>query len=119
MENAEEFGFNLYKSVKHKTVVGYDVINKKVFIDRRKSGNVDFSKDFPALQEGELECLNNSIRIHIFLDVSCIEAFFNEGEVTITSLVFPEKIDCNIEVYTKGGSVSIKKLNIYKLKSIW
>lgn len=119
IKDAEEFGFNLYKSVKHKTVVGYDVINKKVFIDRRKSGNVDFSKDFPALQEGELECSNNSIRIHVFLDVSCIEAFFNEGEVTITSLVFPKKIDCNIEVYAKGGSVSIRKLNVYKLKSIW
>lgn len=119
IKDAEEFGFNLFKSNKYKTVVGYDVMNKKVFIDRRKSGNTDFSKDFPVLQEGKLECSNNSIRIHAFLDVSCIEAFFNDGEVTITSLVFPKKIDCNIEVYTKGGSINIKMLKVYKLESIW
>lgn len=119
IKDAEEFGFNLYKSHKYKTIVGYDVVNKKVFVDRRKSGNVDFSKDFPSIQEEKLECSNNNVKIHVFLDVSCIEAFFNEGEVTITSLVFPKKIECNIEVYTRGGVVNIKKLNVYRLKSIW
>ena len=119
IKDAEEFGFNLYKSYRYKTVVGYDVEQETVFVDRRKSGNTGFSKNFPVIQKAKLESLNKNIRIHVFLDVSCVEAFFNNGEVMITSLVFPKKIECSIEVYTKGGTVIIKTLNVYRLKSIW
>lgn len=119
IKDAEEFGFNFYKSYKYKTIVGYDVMRKIAFVDRRESGNTSFSRGFPIIQQGKLECSNNSIRIHVFLDVSCVEAFFNGGEVTITSLIFPKKVDCSVEVYTKCGSVNIKALSIYGLKSIW
>lgn len=115
IQDAVEFGFNIYKRDKQKTVIGYKVNDKKVFVDRRKSGRVDFSEKFPVLQEGSLECFNNKIKIRMFIDVSSVEVFFNDGEIVITSLIFPKKIDCNIEVYTRGGGVIINALNIYTL----
>ena len=51
---AREIGLRLRKGKDSETVVGFDAANREVFVDRTRSGNVSFSKDFPGRQAAEL-----------------------------------------------------------------
>jgi fructan beta-fructosidase len=52
--NASEFGFRVLKGSDQETVVGYDVKSQSLFVDRTRSGNVDFHKAFSGRHKGPL-----------------------------------------------------------------
>ncbi|MDA1268481.1 MAG: glycoside hydrolase family 32 protein [Bacteroidetes bacterium] len=58
-----------------------------VTIDRRKAGKTNFNLDFAAAHSAPMSWKAESIRI--FLDASSIELFVNEGELVLTSTLFP------------------------------
>ena len=58
-----------------------------VTIDRRKSGKTNFNRDFAAAHSAPMSWKAESIRI--FLDASSVELFVNEGELVLTSILFP------------------------------
>ena len=59
----------------------------KLPCDRSRSGLTDFSQHFPETAVAPLHRKLNSVRI--FIDRSSVEVFGNNGEVCMTSLVFP------------------------------
>jgi fructan beta-fructosidase len=66
------------------------VINKEmglVTVDRRKAGKTNFNRDFAAAHSAPMSWKAKSVRI--FLDASSIEVFVNDGELVLTSLLFP------------------------------
>ena len=66
------------------------VINKEmglVTVDRRKAGKAKFNRDFAAAHSAPMSWKVESLRI--FLDASSIEVFVNDGELVLTSLLFP------------------------------
>jgi fructan beta-fructosidase len=66
------------------------VINKEmglVTVDRRKAGKAIFNRDFAAAHSAPMSWKAKSVRI--FLDASSIEVFVNDGELVLTSLLFP------------------------------
>jgi fructan beta-fructosidase len=66
------------------------VINKEmglVTVDRQKAGKINFNRDFAAAHSAPMSWKAESIRI--FLDASSIEVFVNEGELVLTSILFP------------------------------
>ena len=66
------------------------VINKEmglVTVDRRKAGKANFNRDFAAAHSAPMSWKAESVRI--FLDASSIEVFVNDGELVLTSLLFP------------------------------
>jgi fructan beta-fructosidase len=66
------------------------VINKEmglVTVDRRKAGKANFNRDFAAAHSAPMSWKAESVRI--FLDASSIELFVNDGELVLTSLLFP------------------------------
>jgi beta-fructofuranosidase/levanase/fructan beta-fructosidase len=80
-------------------------------LDRAKSGKVKFHPDFGSIHEVE----TNGIRdIEVYVDVSSIEVFLNDGEVVLTDLVFPNKPLTKLE--TSGG---IKEMEVRTIRSIW
>jgi fructan beta-fructosidase len=58
-----------------------------VTVDRRKAGKINFSRDFAAAHSAPMSWKAESLRI--FLDASSIEVFVNEGELVLTSILFP------------------------------
>jgi fructan beta-fructosidase len=66
------------------------VISKEmglVTVDRRKAGKAPFHPDFAASHAAPMSWEAKSLRI--FLDASSLELFVNEGELVITSILFP------------------------------
>jgi len=115
----EEFGFQLRKSETQQTVVGYNVSNFKMFFDRSKSGEVNFSEKFSTFHETNINLENNRIKMRMFVDESSIEVFVNNGQAVFTNLIFPDGASDEIGFYTKGGDVKIVSLEVFPLKGIW
>ena len=116
--SADEFGVNLCVGENHKTVVGYNVSDEVMYIDRRKSGYDDFSEVFADVSKGPLKNRTNTIKLHIFIDKCSVEAFGNDGETTISSKIYPDAESLGIEVFSNNGEVKVKSLELWDLNSI-
>ncbi len=102
-----------------KTVIGYDGERKSVFVDRANSGTHGFSPSFAAKDEVTLLNTNNIVILRIFIDHSSIEVFVNDGEESLTYLVFPNDERKRLVLSSRDGGTVIHALDIYELKRIW
>lgn len=87
------------------------VINKEmglVTVDRSKAGKATFNRDFAAAHSAPMSWKANKLRI--FLDASSIEVFINEGELVLTSLLFPTSPWKKLHVAQGLKSLEIKEL---------
>jgi fructan beta-fructosidase len=117
--SATEFGFKVRRGSSEETLVGYDVRNKQIFIDRTHSGKVEFSPDFPGRHAGALSPQNETVRLHIFIDRCSAEVFGNDGRTVLTELIFPDSNSQGIQPYSRNGHAKLVSLDIWKLRSAW
>jgi len=116
---ATEFGFRVRAHGDHDTTIGYKPETSTLFVDRTASGLTSFSPSFPGRHEAPLPRAHGSIKIHLFVDWSSVEVFGNDGEAVITDLIFPDVDDSGLELYTCGGAVTLRSLDVYPVMSIW
>jgi fructan beta-fructosidase len=114
-DGASEIGLRLRKGQDVETVVGIVPATNTLFVDRTKSGEVSFSKDFPGRFTTTLSNTKR-VKLHIFVDRSSVEVFANAGEKVLTNRIYPPPGSTGIEVYGAGKVVS---LTVWPLKSVW
>ncbi|KAL1850499.1 hypothetical protein Plec18167_002333 [Paecilomyces lecythidis] len=102
------------------TLVGYDFVNKQVFIDRTQSGDVSFDKTFASVYRGPLAAaVNGIVNLSIFVDRSSVEVFGGQGETTLTAQIFPSSDAIHARLMSTEGATKDINLNIYKVASTW
>jgi fructan beta-fructosidase len=116
---ATEFGVKVRQGGDEVTVVGYDVGQQSLFVDRRQSGLVGFHPAFPGKHSGPLQPKDGRIRIQILVDTSSIEVFGNDGHTVITNRIFPSRLSQGVSLYCHGGEARVVSLDAWKLQSIW
>jgi len=99
------------------TLIGYDAAAQTLFIDRTKSGNVDFDRNFAGRHEVSLPAPQGKIKLHIFVDRSSVEVFGNDGSVALTDRIFPASKVQQVEL--TGTNAKCLLLNVWQLKSVW
>lgn len=114
LDTATEFGLKVRKGDNEETVVGYNVVDQILFLDRHKSGEMLTGK-----YEAMLIPENNRVKMHLFLDWSSIEVFGNGGKTIFTNLIFPNFYSNGLELYAKEGNVRVISLDVFELKSVW
>ena len=117
--DASVFGFSLCTSSTEKTIVGYDVKSKQLFLDRTTSGQKDFHQDFAVKHTAELLPKQGKVKLRVFVDWSSVEIFANDGEVAMTDLIFPDNASRAIELFAENGQVNVISLAIHPLRKIW
>lgn len=115
---AEEIGFRLRRGKDVETLVGFDAAHSEVFIDRTRSGEISFSKDFPGRHAAKIE-KSRSAKLHVFVDRSSVEVFANDGERVISDRIYPPPGSEGIELYAKGAGGTIVSLTVWELKPVW
>jgi fructan beta-fructosidase len=113
------FGFTLQHSEKGKTVVRYDVVRQILAVDRTDSGDNSFSSSFATVQEAPLKLKNDKLKLQLFIDTSSIEIFANDGEVAVTSLLFPIEASKELTLFSIEGETKVLSLKVTELHSIW
>nr|WKN37593.1 glycoside hydrolase family 32 protein [Tunicatimonas sp. TK19036] len=116
---ASEFGIKIFKGQGQETVIGYDVASQSLFVDRTQSGDTSFANNFSARTIGLMPADSGTVKMHIFVDHSSVEVFGNDGYVTMSNRIFPDPQKDDVEVYTRGGRVTLQSLDIWPLRSIW
>ena len=102
----------LFSNGEEKTIIGKR--GDFVFVNRVKSGLVDFQADFASLDQVKVNG-NEKILLHIFVDQSIVEVFVNDGEASITSQVFPTS-ENTMRIPMKENVINLKG---WEMKSIW
>jgi fructan beta-fructosidase len=114
-----EAGFKLRKGPHQETLVGVDVDHSQVFVDRTQSANASFAEHFDGRQSGPVTIgPGRVVQLHILLDRSSVEVFANSGKTVLSELIFPLAGDA-IELYSTRGAARIRKLDIWRLESIY
>ncbi len=112
---AASFGLRVRAEGGEATVVGYHMQQQQLFVDRAKSGLVDFNAHFAGIYRAPLAPVAATLRLHIFVDTSSVEVFGNNGLAAITALIFPEAGSTGLELFTEQGQVVLNSLDVYDL----
>ena len=116
---ASEFGLKVRVGAEEETVVGYDVAAGAVFVDRQRSGAVDFHEAFSGTHTGPLSPEDGRIRLHLFVDWSSIEVFAGHGRTVLTDRIFPAPESDGLALYAKGGVARLVSLDVWELRPVW
>lgn len=114
-------GVRLAVGNNHAFEIGYDVYKKILYVDRSKSANQSFNKNFSTLNRFEVpySFASNKIRLRIFFDNSIAEVFVYDGERVFTTQIFPGEKDTGIEVFSDTVYSTLVSCSVYKIKSVW
>jgi fructan beta-fructosidase len=115
---SDNIGFRLRKGNGVETLVGFDAVHDELYVDRNRSGETSFSKDFPGRYSATIE-RNPSIKLRVFVDRSSVEVFANDGERVLSDRIYPPPGSDGIELYSQGGAGRIVSLTIWDLGSVW
>jgi fructan beta-fructosidase len=118
LETATECGLRIRTDPAQFTAVAYDAGNALLLVDRTYSGQTAFSPAFSGRQRAPLAPVQGRVALHIFADRSSIEVFGNDGEVVVTSLIFPDSAgaDLDLEVYATNGAARLVSLDVIALQ---
>jgi len=119
VDGARDFGVRLLQGTDEETLVGFTAAPAEVYVDRRKSGKVDFHESFAGRHSARLAPVEGRVRLRILVDRSVVEVFAGEGEVAITDRVFPSPSSTGLSLFEKGGSARVVSLDAWQLKSVW
>jgi sucrose-6-phosphate hydrolase SacC (GH32 family) len=101
------------------TVIGYDIRQGQLFVDRRGAGQEDFNSAYSTRSSGPLAAPHGRVKLHIFVDHSSVEVFGNDGETVLTTRVFPEHGSLGVALFANNGDARLLTLDAWKLRSIW
>lgn len=133
---AEIMGFNLFNDKGEKVDIYFNLPEKRLVMDRTKSGIVDFGKksvsheievhdrrkttsinyidDFALATWAPIK-KENKYTLNVFVDKCSVEIFLNGGKVAMTNLIFPSEPYNRMCFYSKGGSFQVDSFKAYRL----
>ena len=117
--SAKQAGLKVRTGNGEETVIGYDAQTDELYVDRTRSGRVDFSRDFPGVQRAPLAARHGKVHLRILVDWSSVEVFADGGRRVITDQVFPSADSDGVELFADGGSATLDSLKIRHLRSSW
>ena len=117
--DARSLGFRIRTGEDEYTEFGYDRKHGAVYVDRTKSGNVDFHNAFAGRHEAPSRLIDGQVKLRVFVDRSSIEVFINDGEAVISDRIFPSSNQPVLEVFAGDDSAKITETKLYPLSSIW
>src|SRR3954453_10554255 len=119
IRSAQQAGLKVRTGNGEETVIGYDTQTDELYVDRTRSGRVDFSRDFPGVQRAPLAARHGRVHLRILVDWSSVEVFADGGRRVITDQIFPSPESDGVELFADGGSAGLDRLKIRHLRSSW
>lgn len=118
INDGEKYTFSLSNDINEKIVFGYDDLTKQFFIDRSKSGIIDFSETFAnKVFYAPRTSKNEILHIKALIDRASIELFYDEGETVMTELFFSTQKFNSLKVKTEYRDANLDKVEIHEIKS--
>jgi fructan beta-fructosidase len=114
--SASTAGINVLKTGNEQTTITFNKAMSLVSLDRTESGRSDFSSQFSSVESAKMDNVDfTNLTCRILVDQSEVEVFINNGEYTITDLVFPTHSGGGITLFAQGGSATFSNIIIKKV----
>lgn len=115
LSGASEVGVKVFRnqSTNQETLIGYQRDTEQLYVNRINSGKI-ISANFPSMDAIPMKTARGTVRMQIFVDKSSVEVFGNDGEATITSLVFPEGGKSDWQLFSRNGRAKVTKLKVWE-----
>ncbi|MNK82725.1 Levanase precursor [compost metagenome] len=114
----ESLAFKVRTSTDQETVVGYDSRLKELYVDRTRSGQVEFHEDFTGRHAASvLEPTDGRLDLLVYVDRCSVEVFASGGQAVITDLIFPEPNAKGLGLLAEQGDLKLHSLEIDALTS--
>lgn len=113
-----DFAIVLANDKGEELLIGYDDAARQYYIDRTRSGLVNFEKRFAAKHVAPRIATTASSNFQLIADGASVELFADKGLSNMTSIFFPSTPYTKLLVRSKKG-LSLDSLSITELKSIW
>ena len=112
-------GINVLSGKKEFTQVGYDANSGEIFLNRGTSSSTIALVELLGVQKVFIG-KQKEVTLRILVDRSSVEVFGPNGEQAITDVVYPDSAKSDgVSLFSTDKAVTIKKLSINKLSSIW
>jgi fructan beta-fructosidase len=119
IKTAARFGLRVRTGDDEETEIGYDAAAGELYVDRTRSGDVGFNRDFPGVQRAPLPDQQGRVHLRILVDWSSVEVFGDDGRPVITDQIFPGDTSEGVELFSAGGDATLDSLTIWPMASIW
>lgn len=113
-----KFGILLKNNKGEQVNIYFETSVNKYFIDRSRSGKVDFSPKFASIDAAPRIDDSDTLKFHLYIDKSSVELFADDGSVVMTETFFPNEDFSTIQIYGTNGGELVKG-EIFELNSIW
>jgi fructan beta-fructosidase len=114
--DAKEFGLKLLQkpNTMQETVLSYSIDNQQLNYNRINSGGF-IASEFHTVQGGNVKLDRGLLKLLLIVDKSSVEVFVNDGEMTMTNLVFPAQGSSDWQVFSQGGKVRVKSVKVWEM----
>ena len=112
---AEEFGLVIRSNGSEGTRIGIRPRDGELKVDRTASGSTDFHDAFASIDTAPLRPVGGAYSLRIFVDRCSVEIFAQDGQVTLTELIFPDPTSTSIALYAIGGTATATSLTLTAL----
>jgi fructan beta-fructosidase len=117
-DKAESFSITLSNAAGEKLIAGYDKVANNYFIDRTRSGKIDFEKGFAVRHTAPRLSKKENLNLVLIIDNASIELFADDGLSVMTEIFFPTQLYSDIKIHS-SANFKIQSLYFNKKKSIW
>ena len=111
-----DFGVQLSNSKGEKVLIGYEKTTNRFYIDRTEGGQKDFSKDFAGRHYAPRIATDNTLKLHLVIDVASVELFADDGSVVLTDTFFPNEDFSQLSLFAKNGVAHLVAGDVWGLK---
>jgi fructan beta-fructosidase len=102
--------------------VGYSYGTNEIYLDRVRSGNTGFNPEFGRRATSNRETTNKTLKVKLYLDLSSIEIFADDGFTVMTGLFYPQEpvqgINVGFSSQISGNKVVLRSATVRGLNSI-
>jgi fructan beta-fructosidase len=102
-KNTTDFSIVLANEAGNELIVGYDKAKNQYYIDRSKSGKIDFEKGFGEKHVAPRFATESTIPLTIIADVASVELFADNGLTVMTDIFFPESPMSKLSIKSVSG----------------
>ncbi|MBK0380712.1 glycoside hydrolase family 32 protein [Mucilaginibacter segetis] len=100
-----------------KLIIGYDRQKSRYYIDRSRSGEIAFNKEFVNMAYAPRLSASSTSTVELVMDASSVELFADGGLTIMTGIFFPSKTYTHLKVVS--NQADIKNMVLTPLSSIW
>lgn len=121
VNKGEKGGVKIAAGHGHELEIGFDAEKAVLYLDRSKSANQSFSKNFEERNYFETSyTVAGPIKFRVFVDHSLVEVFVDGGKKVLTAQFYPDEKDTGIEIFsTSKHSAGTMACYLYEINAVW